>query len=75
MHDAIQIFMQRKTARISVLIDARRKAALAATCEIQETTPSQVVRSLITEFLVAHGAKLPGYAKRRPDKRSNAKSG
>ncbi|NPC58420.1 CopG family transcriptional regulator [Caenimonas soli] len=65
--------MQRKTARISVLIDAGKKAALAATCEIQETTPSQVVRSLITEFLVAHGANLPGYPKRKLDKRGSAK--
>jgi hypothetical protein len=62
--------MQRKTARISVLIDARKKAALAATCESQETTPSQVVRSLITGFLVEHGGGPPGAAKRKPEKRS-----
>lgn len=66
--------MERKTARISVLIDARKKAALAATCQSEDTTPSQVVRSLITAFLNEHGATLPRPAKAKTQ-RTAAKPG
>ncbi len=38
------------------MLDAQKKAALAAACQSQETTPSEVVRSLIMAFLAEHSA-------------------
>lgn len=49
--------MENKTARLTVLIDPTRKDAFEKLCHAQDTTPSQVMRRLIRDFLVAHGVK------------------
>lgn len=47
--------MERKTARLTLLIDPEKKAAFERLCASQDVTPSQVVRRLIREYLAAHG--------------------
>jgi len=42
-----------RTARLTVLIDPRKKAAFERLCAAEDVTPSQVVRRLIREFVEA----------------------
>ncbi|MDX3894067.1 CopG family transcriptional regulator [Pusillimonas sp.] len=67
--------MENKTARLTVLIDPRKKKAFEQLCASQDLTPSQVVRQLIRDYLAQHGV---GYGARgaldnpklkRPDSR------
>ena len=48
--------MELKTARLTLLIDPAKKAALEELCARQDKTPSQVVGQLIREYLAAHDA-------------------
>jgi hypothetical protein len=53
--------MEAKTARLTLLIDPAKKAAFEMLCATQDLTPSQVVRQLIRDYLVQHGASYePG---------------
>ena len=45
--------MEKKTARLTVLLDPSRKAAFEKLCRSQDTTPSQVMRQLIREFIAS----------------------
>lgn len=47
--------MENKTARLTVLIDPRKKKAFDQLCARQDLTPSQVVRQLIRDYLSQHG--------------------
>jgi hypothetical protein len=49
--------MENKTARLTVLIDPARKDAFEKLCHAQDMTPSQVMRRLIRDFLIANGVK------------------
>jgi len=51
--------MERKTARLTVLVDPAKKKALEELCAALDVTPSQVVRQLIREYLAAHGVSYP----------------
>lgn len=51
--------MERKTARLTLLIDPHKKKALERLCAAQDLTPSQVVRQLIREYLKTHGVSYP----------------
>ncbi len=54
--DAVEdSFMERKTARLTVLIDPSKKKAFERLCAAQDLTPSQVVRQLIRDYLQQHG--------------------
>ena len=44
-----------KTARLTLLIDPRKKAAFERLCALQDRTASQVVRQLIRDYLAQHG--------------------
>ena len=44
---------QERTARLTVLIDPRKKAAFEQLCAAEDVTPSQVVRRLIREYVEA----------------------
>jgi hypothetical protein len=48
--------LESKTARLTILIDPRKKAAFETLCASQDLTPSQVVRQLIRDYLSAHDA-------------------
>jgi hypothetical protein len=43
--------LEQRTARLTVLIDPRKKAVLERLCAQQDLTPSQVVRRLIREYI------------------------
>ena len=44
---------EERTARLTVLIDPRKKAAFERLCAAEDVTPSQVVRKLIREYVEA----------------------
>jgi hypothetical protein len=46
--------MEKKTARLTVLMDPARKSAFEALCRSQDLTPSQVMRQLIRDFIAQH---------------------
>lgn len=47
--------MERKTARLTVLVDPEKKKAFERLCASQDLTPSQVVRQLMRDYLADHG--------------------
>ena len=53
--------MERKTARLTLLIDPRKKKLFEEICAAQDLTPSQVVRRLIRQYVIDHAGsrKLP----------------
>lgn len=54
--------MEKKTARLTILIDPDKKKALETLCQQQDLTPSQVVRQLIREYLQKHGVEYMSQA-------------
>ena len=54
-----------KTARLTVLLDPARKMAFERACREEDTTPSQVLRRLIRDYVEAQAAKASG-ARRAP---------
>jgi len=57
--------MEKRTARLTLLIDPRKKRIFEEICAAQDLTPSQVVRKLIREYIHTHGteeqlARMPG---------------
>lgn len=55
-----------RTARLTVLIDPRKKAAFERLCAAEDVTPSQVVRRLIRQYVEARiGTSWLTAAKRR----------
>jgi hypothetical protein len=53
--------MERKTARLTLLIDPRKKKLFEEICAAQDLTSSQVVRRMIREYILANAGsrKLP----------------
>ena len=43
--------MEKQTARLTLLIDPRKKAAFEALCKAEDVTPSQKVRQFIREYV------------------------
>ncbi len=43
--------MEERTARLTILVDPRKKALFEKLCEQEDQTPSQVVRRLIREYI------------------------
>ena len=43
--------MEKSTARLTVLIDPRKKTTFEKICEEEDITPSQVIRQYIREFI------------------------
>ncbi|WP_300335821.1 CopG family transcriptional regulator [Accumulibacter sp.] len=60
--------MENRTARLTILIDPRKKQIFDEICASQDLTPSQVVRRLIREYIIEHadGRELPEWLKRPP---------
>jgi hypothetical protein len=52
-----------KTARLTLLLDPRKKALFEEICAAQDLTPSQVVRQLIREYVIEHAGNraLPAW--------------
>jgi len=55
--------MENKTARFTVLLDPRKKRIFEEICAAQDRTPSQVVRQLIREYVIANAGdrELPAW--------------
>lgn len=43
--------MEQRTARLTLLIDPRKKAAFEALCRAEDVTPSQKVRQFIRDYV------------------------
>ena len=50
--------MERKTARLVVLVDPAKKKAFEDLCARQDVTPSQVVRRLLRDYLAQNGVSF-----------------
>jgi hypothetical protein len=53
--------MENRTARLTVLIDPRKKKLFEEICAQRDLTPSQVLRRLIRQYIIenASGRELP----------------
>jgi hypothetical protein len=51
--------IENKTARLTLLLDPRKKALFEEICAAQDLTPSQVVRQMIREYIVEHAGSRP----------------
>jgi hypothetical protein len=47
--------MEKRTARLTFLIDPTKKLIFEEICAEQDMTPSQVVRQMIREYIQKHG--------------------
>jgi hypothetical protein len=61
--------MEERTARLTILVDPRKKALFERLCAEEDQTPSQVVRRLIREYIEKRTGK-PWLAGETPKKRS-----
>lgn len=43
--------MEKRTARLTLLIDPAKKAAFEKLCALDDVTPSQMVRKLIRDYI------------------------
>lgn len=50
--------MENRTARLTVLIDPRKKALFDQICAQQDLTPSQVVRRLVCQYMVDNAGNI-----------------
>ncbi len=59
--------MENRTARLTLLIDPRKKQIFEEICASQDLTPSQVVRRLIRQYILEHAAdrELPDWLRSR----------
>lgn len=57
--------MEKRTARLTLLIDPQKKKIFEEICAAQDLTPSQVVRRLIRQYIIdnAGGRELPEWLK------------
>ena len=57
--------MEKRTARLTILIDPRKKKIFEEVCAEKDVTPSQMVRKLIRQYIIenAGGRRLPDWLK------------
>lgn len=55
--------MEKKTARLTLLIDPHKKEAFEQLCAAQDLTPSQVIRQMIRDYLARHGVTYRSQAR------------
>lgn len=56
--------MEKKTARLTLLIDPSKKEAFENLCRRQDLTPSQVVRQMIRDYLQKHDVEYETQSKK-----------
>ncbi len=49
--EGIPLALEQRTARLTILIDPRKKAVFERLCAEEDTTPSQVVRRLLRDYI------------------------
>jgi antitoxin component of RelBE/YafQ-DinJ toxin-antitoxin module len=57
--------MENRTARLTILIDPRKKKIFEEICAANDLTPSQVVRRLVRQYIIdnAGSRELPDWLK------------
>jgi hypothetical protein len=70
VHEAKPLPAEDRSARLTILIDPRKKALFESLCADEDATPSQVVRRLIRAYIEertgeAWRPEVPAAAKRR----------
>ncbi|WP_412481197.1 CopG family transcriptional regulator [Azonexus sp. IMCC34839] len=60
--------MENRTARLTLLIDPRKKKLFEGICSEHDLTPSQVVRRMIRQYIIdnAGSRELPDWLKAVP---------
>ena len=55
--------MENRTARLTILIDPRKKKIFEEVCAALDVTPSQVVRKLIRQYIIENAGerRLPDW--------------
>lgn len=59
--------MENRTARLTILIDPRKKQIFEEICAAHDLTPSQVVRKLIRQYIIENAGdrELPDWLRGR----------
>jgi hypothetical protein len=55
--EVIPLALEERTARLTILIDPRKKAVFERLCAEEDLTPSQVVRRLMRDYIEARTGK------------------
>jgi ribbon-helix-helix protein len=57
--------MENRTARLTILVDPRKKKIFEELCAAKDVTPSQVVRKLIRQYILENAGerRLPDWLK------------
>lgn len=57
--------MEKRTARLTILIDPEKKKIFEEICAAQDLTPSQVVRKLVRQYIIDNAGtrELPEWLK------------
>lgn len=57
--------MEKRTARLTILIDPEKKRIFEEICATNDLTPSQVVRKLVRQYVIEHAGnrELPEWLK------------
>jgi Ribbon-helix-helix protein len=53
----MSLALEERTARLTILIDPRKKAVFERLCAEEDSTPSQVVRRLMREYIESRTGK------------------
>jgi Ribbon-helix-helix protein len=71
------VTVEDRTARLTILIDPRKKAVFEGLCAEEDSTPSQVVRRLMRAYIESRTGKpwSPESAAKRPSRRKNGQRG
>jgi hypothetical protein len=56
-HEGISLTLEDRTARLTILIDPRKKAVFERLCAEEDSTPSQVVRRLLRAYIESRTGK------------------
>lgn len=51
--------MEKRTARLTILIDPRKKEIFEEICAAHDLTPSQVVRKLVRQYIIDNAGTRP----------------
>ena len=70
----ISLALEERTARLTILIDPRKKALFERLCAEEDSTPSQVVRRLMRAYIESRTGK-PWSAETESKSSSRRKSG
>ena len=66
--------LEDRTARLTILIDPRKKAFFERLCAEEDSTPSQVVRRLIRRYIEEHTGRAWAPPEPRPTARRITRS-